>query len=45
MKKKSISETSADDCDEYPDVTQKEIDRATFRVNMKPVEKNRESPF
>ena len=35
MSRASFSPTS-DDCDEYPQVTQADLDRATFRVGLKP---------
>jgi len=37
MNKKSISRMS----DDYPKVTQKEIDRSTFRIGLKPAPKKR----
>jgi hypothetical protein len=34
---KLFSSETFDDRDEYPEITQKEIDRAVFRVGLKPV--------
>jgi uncharacterized protein (DUF4415 family) len=38
---KSYSSQTFDDKDEYPNVTQSDLDRATFRVGLKPAPRKR----
>ncbi len=38
---KSYSSPTIDDEDEYPEVTQSDLDRATFRVGLKPAPRKR----
>jgi uncharacterized protein (DUF4415 family) len=38
---RTISSPTFDDRDEYPQVTQADLDRATFRVGLKPIPRRR----